>query len=244
MKLFATELLSGILELLYPPICLVCGGDEREPFCHSCQKCVVPVLPPFCDRCGALVDAGRLVCESCERQNPPYDWVHSLGRYEGSLEKAIHLMKYEGKTALAPPLGKLLAHSLLGDERLFDHRLENSLLFDFIVPTPLHPARQRERGFNQSELLAQTIAKVTGWKLNANGLIRVKKTRIQARLNRVERIGNVIGAFETVRPFYFKGKSILLVDDVMTTSSTLRECARVLKNDGANRVCLAVLARG
>ena len=244
MPSISREIFDGMIDLLYPPICLVCRSESVRSLCANCCRSVEALQPPFCDRCGVPAEGGAKVCNSCEVQEPPFDWTHSLGKYKGSLERAIHLLKYEGKTALSKPLGEMLAESLLQDMRLVGASASGILAFDRIVPVPLHPARQRERGFNQSDLLANAISERTGWRVDVAGLRRAKKTRIQARLNHIERLSNVAGAFETSKSLYFKDERILLVDDVLTTSSTLRECARVLKNGGASRVCVAVLARG
>ena len=248
------EIFSGILDVLYPPHCLICGVEEREPYCLDCRKEISPLNPPFCEMCGLPSAEGKLVCRNCETAPPPYDSVIVLGRYEGGLKRAIHLLKYEGKSALAKPLGRLLAETInlkMESRRSFSDAIEDinnedeaTHAFDCIVPVPLHSSRERERGFNQSLILAKPISDRFACEINVHDLKRVRKTRIQATLNQLQRTGNVLGAFETRSALCFNQRKVLLVDDVMTTASTLRECARVLKNAGAASVWVAVLARG
>jgi ComF family protein len=161
-----------------------------------------------------------------------------LGHYAGTLRHAIHLLKYDQKPALAEPLGHLLAHYLQSEESL------RNLSFDAVVPVPLHSSRRRERGFNQAERLARVIAKECGIPLNAHSLLRIRATRAQASLGGDSRRGNLDGAFALRHPNAFAGKSLLLVDDVLTTMSTVSACARILKNGGATQVIILGLARG
>ncbi len=155
------ETLNGLLDLIYPPVCLVCGARQEVVFCAECRRAIRPVESPFCDRCGERVEAGRLVCPRCEEgPEPPFAWSQALGLYAGPLRRAIHRLKYEGRTALARPLGRLLAQSL---ERQNSPLIppahgDGSPAFDCVVPVPLHPSRLRERGFNQAEKIARELA--------------------------------------------------------------------------------------
>ena len=232
---------NGVLAVVYPPRCLVCGREEAEPFCTACKAEIVPLNPPFCDRCGVPVAAGRLVCPLCEvGPEPAYAWSQAVGQYTGVLRTAIQRLKYESKGALARPLGELLA-SALGTASPLLPRGEPA---DLIVPVPLHPSKLRVRGFNQAERIARVLADRCGWPLDTQGLLRVRKTRTQTALHASERHSNVVGVFDTKSPLYFNGRSILLIDDVLTTGSTVSECARVLRNAGATRVAVLALARG
>ena len=116
--------------------------------------------------------------------------------------------------------------------------------FDCVVPVPLHPSKLRARGFNQSERIARVLSERRSWPLDTMGLFRARKTRTQTDLHATERRQNVQGIFDTKTPLYFDGKSVLLIDDVLTTGSTVSECARVLRNAGARRVAALALARG
>lgn len=239
---------NGVLDVIYPPRCLVCGARlEAGALCRACQEGIHPLPPPFCDRCGRPVSPNRLVCDACENgPEPSFAWSQAMGRYEGILRTAIHRLKYDGKTALAEPLGLLLARSL--DEPcsplLYDPVSDRTLTFDLVVPVPLHPARLRERGFNQAERLARVVARERGWRLEPHGLRRIRSTRSQTKLSPEERASNVRGAFVAPEPALFFDKTVLIIDDVLTTTATLAECARVAREAGASRVCIQALARG
>lgn len=235
---------NGLLDVVYPPCCLVCGARlDAGAFCTACRGEIAPIPPPFCDRCGVPVAADEIVCRLCaEGPEPPFVWSQTLGAYQGTLRHAIHRLKYDGKAALAEPLGRLLAESL--------DRTPTPLLtsahpgFDTVVPVPLHPAKLRQRGFNQAERIARVLARERGWKLDADGLRRVRPTRSQTKLSQTERAANVKGAFVAREPHRFAGKSVLLVDDVLTTTATMRECAHIVRETGASRICLVALAQG
>ncbi len=239
---------NGLLDLVYPPCCLVCGKRmESGALCESCIRSFAPLLPPFCDRCGGLTEeAGRAVCNSCETgPGAPYQWSQAMGHFGGPLRDAILRFKYEGKAALAHPLGLALARSLDSPPSpLLTSTLGEKLAFDAVVPVPLHPSKLRQRGFNQSERLARVVAQERNWKLDANGIVRVRKTRVQARLEGAQREENVRGAFACRPPQRYAGQCVLVVDDVLTTGSTVREVARVIRDAGAARVCVVALARG
>ena len=132
---------NALIDLVYPPICLVCCAEmEAGCLCEICSRGFHAVLPPFCDRCGVAISADQIVCIGCAMSAPPFAWTHALGRYDGTLLHAIHRLKYERKTALALPLGLLLAGSIGTCTRLVSE--ENSA-FDSVVPVPLHPSRLR-----------------------------------------------------------------------------------------------------
>ncbi len=243
MREGAAAVWNGLLDLVYPPVCLVCGADERDPFCAACRSEIQPIHPPFCDRCGIPIAAGSLVCSDClSGPEAPFAWSQALGTYGGSLRTAIHRMKYDGKTALARPLGELLARSLRTPGPLSGGSAEPA--FDLVVPVPLHPARRRMRGFNQAELIGEIVATEWGWRLDTRGLSRTRKTRTQTSLGVTQRTDNVNGAFTARDPAYFADQSVLLIDDVLTSLATTRECARVIRDAGASRVCIVAIAQG
>lgn len=240
-----TAVCNGLLDLLYPPKCLICGVEQPDSLCPACETTIIPLVPPFCDRCGAPTEPNRIVCATCETgPDPSFAWSQVVGQYAGTLRLAIHLLKYKGKPVMAEPLGRLLAKSITETHTPLIQQNSGAPSFDVIVPVPLHPSRQRERGFNQAERLGRVVARERGWKLDTNGLRRVRNTRTQTELTAGQRLANVHGAFNATSPLYFERKSVLLIDDVLTTSATMGECARVIRNAGAKRVCLLALARG
>ena len=248
-RIAVQEVWNGLLDLVYPPVCLVCRRwISAGALCETCRQSVAPILPPLCDRCGAPVPAERIACTECEEgPEPPFDWAQAMGQYNGPLRTAIHHLKYHGKTALAAPLGQMLARSLdLPASPLCAARSDPSLpVFDAVVPIPLHPSRLRQRGFNQSERLARVLALERGWPLDTKGLRRVRRTEVQALLtSREARAANVQNAFSAHSPTHFWNQSVLLVDDVITTMATVREAASVVRTAGASRICIVALARG
>lgn len=200
------------LDLLYPPRC---GGCDRRGtlFCEQCWRAVViPTDPP----------------EHIQH----IDVVASAGIFEGPLRQAIHKLKYEGDTPLAKPLAALLSETLLRDGFLPQDDGDPPRQ-PVLVPVPLHPKRYAERGFNQSELLARELSRVTGWQL-LHALERVKPTRSQVGLSERERTENVKGAFACKSSLL--PAQITLIDDVCTTGATLSECAAVLRASGVQKV--------
>jgi ComF family protein len=190
----------------------------------------------FCASCGTpfqngfpLDTEGR--CAICRSGLRGFDTAYCYGFYEGVLRKLIHQFKYSGIRPLAHPLGEMLSSALPREER-----------FDAVVPVPLHWRRQWGRAFNQSELLAEELSRRTGLPM-MRALRRVRSTATQAGLTNAARRRNVTGAFACMRAATVKGKSILLIDDVMTTGSTAAACAVVLKRAGVKKVALLTLAR-
>lgn len=171
------------------------------------------------------------LCALCRRGVQGFDAAYSFGFYEDALRELIHVFKYDRVQSLAQPLGRLLALAMPRDGS-----------FDLIVPMPLHWRKRWRRGFNQSGLLAREIARRSGVP-SVNALKRVRDTRAQAGLTNAKRRLNVSGAFRVKRGEGLKGKSVLLIDDVLTTGATAASCARALKMAGAARVTLLTLAR-
>ncbi len=208
------------------------------------------VYPPVCILCGRLQENNRFVCENCWKALPsslegnlPFDIGSeqvsrgAVVRYAFSPEvrELIHRLKYDRRTDLAKALGDELARQIAGHPAFRQ--------VDALVPVPLHPARLRERGFNQSELIAHPLAEAMGVEVESEFLRRVRATKSQTNLSPEERRANVAGAFRVPRPQDVKGKALVLVDDVIVTGSTINACAEALIEAGARRVLAAALAR-
>jgi len=180
---------------------------------------------------------GNGQCQACVEYPPNFDRAVSYGEYDSGLRDLIHLLKYAGVPPAAKPLGKLLAKSI---EQL---RLEN--IAAVVVPVPLHSSKRRDRRFNQSELIARAALKQLPPQLQLGHVVlaRERATRSQVGLDREARIQNMHGAFRVMAPQRIKGRTVIVVDDVMTTGTTVSECARVLKRAGADRVFAATVAR-
>jgi ComF family protein len=189
-------------------------------------------MPPFCPRCGKPQASG-IVCPSCWQRPTGIDGIRSPFRFDEVIRKAIHELKYRNLKAISPCLAELLA----------DYLKENPLPGEALVGVPLHPRRLRERGYNQSSLIAAELGKRIGLPVIEDCLIRVKQAQPQVRAVDVEdRRRNVADAF-VCRDEKVSGKQIILIDDVCTSGATLESCAAALKNKGAASVRGLTLAR-
>jgi len=199
------------------------------------------IRPPICRRCGLpfgsdpAANPGTLVCDDCERAPLQLDGLLAYAYHSGPLREAIHQFKYEDLRSLAGPLGKLMGN---GWAILAPPNLE----IDTIVPVPLHPTRQRQRGYNQSVLLARELGVALARPVVEDVLMRTKATAPQVELNALERRANVQDAFQCASSA-LSGKRVLLVDDVCTTGCTLEAACLALRASGANSVWAYALAR-
>jgi ComF family protein len=237
---WASKIGHALLDLLYPIVCVGC----RQPgtlYCPDCRESVRRVAPPLCPLCGTPQDKAEL-CPRCARnfsdERPsPIDGMRAVAYLEGSMREAIHALKYDYIRGLAVPLGEMLA----------EYYRNAPLPADVIVPVPLHRRRKRERGYNQSALLAQQLGSAVQIPVRLDLLRRHRYTRSQTRLNPQQRSQNVHGAFSCASlPGVVQaiaGQRLLLVDDVLTTGATLRECAQVLRDCGARSIWALTLAR-
>jgi ComF family protein len=232
---------SALFSLILPDDCRVCGDPLRNvsriPVCPKCLASPEPLAADYmCAACRAPfaspwpLDENGL-CGLCRRGAHGFDAAYSYGFYDGTLRELIHLLKYGRIQTLAAPLGRLMGAALPRDQ-----------MFDAIVPVPMHWRRRWARGFNQSMLLAQALARRTGlpvW----GAARRSRSTPPQAGLTSARRRENMTRAFEVRKPEPVKGRRILLVDDVLTTGATASACARALKRAGAAHVAVLTVAR-
>lgn len=241
------SIFTRLIDLIYPPRCHACGrflvrgpADDRQSryICPSCMADFRTLTPPHCDVCARPFHSrsgGNHRCESCLRKRPLFHTIGAPYLYEGSLKTVIHLFKYEGRSGLAAFLGPILAS--------FARDWDTGEKVGLVMPVPLHPRRLRERGFNQSKLLAGHVAGELDTPLDVYSLRRIRHTPPQTGLGRAERRKNVRGAFHLRTPEIVRGKAVILVDDVATTGNTLNECTKVLLKSGARQVSCLVLAR-
>jgi len=205
------------------------------------------IFPPVCFGCGEKEVENALICPDCLNALYRYPLpvhggakdmvthVRSLGQYAPPFLTLVHELKYRGRTRLAPLLGDALT-SLMMTDGLLKHA-------DLLVPIPLHPARRRERGYNQSELLARRVSQLTGIPISG-ALRRVKNTKTQARIvDPAKRRDNLKGAFAVDKEAMLKDKQVILIDDVTTTGATLDAAAQVLNQAGAGAVYALVIAQ-
>lgn len=230
-------LFDPFLTLLYPPRCLLCRTLGESGLCAACAAQIMPVAAPFCPVCGHTLADSR--CTNCAAQTPAFVRARSLGAYHGILRHAIHQFKYRDRPQLAVSLGRLLAAYAR------DHAPDlNHLRFDALLPVPMHAARQRVRGYNQSERLARVLGAELSLPLLTGVLVRARPTHPQVGLSGEARRTNLHGAFTVKQPDLVQGQTLLLIDDVVTSGSSLHECAAALNAAGAQAVYALTLAAG
>lgn len=232
-------LFDPFLALLYPPCCLVCSQLGESGLCAGCAAQIMPVAAPFCPVCGQTLAPDDGGCLHCRQRHPAYVRARPMGAYDGVLRHAIHQFKYRDRPQLAVPLGRLLA-----DYAREQAPALNGLRFDAVLPVPMHAVRQRQRGYNQSERLARVAGRELGLPLSTNVLVRIRPTRPQVGLSAERRRTNLRGAFAVRQPEAVAGKTLLLIDDVVTSGSSLYECSVTLKAAGAAAVYALTLAAG
>ncbi len=230
-------LLTPLLDFVAPPLCIVC----REPvsprpgtplLCPDCQRTLrqLKIQPPFCRRCGTPLRGWQ--CPRCHGKTLPFDRARAAYLYTGPVAQLVEAMKYQGFRSLTPWMAREMAAVLPADPQEIQG----------IVPVPLHPARIRERGFSQTHLLARHLSASTGIPLTPI-LRRTRYTRSQTTLSPAERRENLKGAFALRTPAHaVREGTWLLVDDVMTSMSTVQEAARVLRRAGARRILVLLFA--
>jgi ComF family protein len=208
-----------------------------------------PIAGGLCSICGERLvsphaftgEHGEARCGLCRRLEQPFAKAAAYGSYEGGLRDLIHLLKYQQVRPAANVLGRMLAEVFGSLEPAFS---ASHLL---VVPVPLYPAKLRQRGFNQAELVARVALKLAPsrerYSMGGDALERVRETQSQTGLTRHQRRENLRGAVRVKHPENVSGHEIMLVDDVFTTGTTVSECARVLRRAGATRVWVATVAR-
>lgn len=232
---------GALLDLVYPRSCAGCGGEvdaESEHLCWDCMAQVAYVQPPYCAICGDPVE-GRIddafTCYLCSSATPHFDRARSAVRYNGVLQNVLRSFKYREALWMRTDLGRVMEACVAA------HYDPDEI--DAVTFVPLYPVRQRERGYNQSELLARVLAGRLRKPLK-RCLARIRPTQTQTNLTARQRATNVKGAFRSRPVQGLEGCRVLLVDDVMTTGATVNECARMLKEGGAERVYVVTVARG
>ncbi|MCL5268264.1 MAG: ComF family protein [Bacteroidetes bacterium] len=230
------DILVGIVEafvnFVYPPTCMTCWRDLRRGEFFICTKC----WDSF-----ERVSRTETIIQAIERKfliDETVDKIDAVFLFEQDprVRAAVHLLKYGGAERIADKFGLFIAKKIVDDTKLS--------MCDILAPVPLHPARKRERGYNQSELIAERLSNELQVRHEPDLLRRVRHTQSQTMFDAEGRKRNIAGAFSIADRFLgeVKGKKILLVDDVITTGSTIKECAGVLRVNGASEVYGAAAA--
>lgn len=248
-----TAAAHGLFAVLFPSNCRICQAPLTSvsllPVCQECLRSLRPIAGPLCAACGERLASRHLVserdgaplCGMCLRVEPVFTRAAAYGSYEAGLRDLVHLLKYQHVRPAANVLGRMLADVIAELAEVFAGQPP------VVVPVPLHAAKLRQRGFNQSELIARAALKLNSGgldlKLNSSVLVRQRATESQTGLTPHQRRENIRGAFRVQRPAEVAGRDVLLVDDVFTTGTTASECARVLRRAGAGRVFVVTVTR-
>jgi len=234
---------AKLVELaFFPTRCKTCGrlldSAAERILCRACLDEIVPGRLAACPRCGRFFDgAGEAhLCASCSTNSPAFSVHRSCATYRGRLKDALLLFKYKKFRPVGRDLAIFMNETKKKDEALWDG-------VEMIVPVPLHARRARERGFNQSAVMARELGKLRGLPVETRVLRKIRNAPPQTSLERMGRLTNVRGAYRTVHPERFRGRTLMLIDDVYTTGSTLRECAAVLAAAGAKEVRAMTVAQ-
>ena len=231
LSLLSGQLQEVVIDFFYPRHCVGCGRVGSF-LCLDCTKSLPRILPPVCQKCGRPEVAGNF-CPACWSAHSAVDSIRSPFRFDGVIRKAIHSFKYGNLRAICTDLSRLM----------FDYFQASELICDVVVPVPLHPRRLRQRGYNQSALLAREFSKLAHIKVDEDCLRRSKNSVPQTKTETVEeRKANTIDAF-VCQNEKLGTKRVLLIDDVCTSGATLDACAVALKVNGVESVCGLTLAR-
>lgn len=239
----------ALLNLLYPLRCVSCRADllynKEGPLCPACEAGIRPFDDSACEQCGAPQPIAMERCLRCLEEPRAFSAVRSYALYRGALKEMIRHFKYLEKDRLSEDLGGFLYQCWERDERFWSA--------EAIVPVPPHSARLRERGYDHTLFLAESLLEkirehphypLNGSLVLLDGLLkRTKTTPSQTGLSRTERKANVQDAFEWLGEGEAEGRKILLIDDVCTTAATLDACARTLRRAGAREVLCLTVAR-
>ncbi|MGE5328926.1 MAG: ComF family protein [Deltaproteobacteria bacterium] len=230
-----------VLNLFFPPRCSFCSNimdwssRNEEVVCPDCLVQTSFVDTQSCIHCGKSLEKQSSCSCGLDSQKLYYDKVYSACEYEGITREGLLDFKFSGRKELARVFAWFIIKKL---------QMTNEKTFDIIISVPIHKTSFKERRYNQSELIAEHIAKYYSKQLVKNNLIKTKETLMQSKLNKNDRSQNIKDAFEVVLKDEVKGKNILLIDDILTTGATVNECSKVLKQNGAKQIIVATVATG
>ncbi|HEY4475776.1 MAG TPA: double zinc ribbon domain-containing protein [Candidatus Paceibacterota bacterium] len=234
---FINKYREALLDILFPPICLICGrvlGTENKnsAICSNCLNLIPIAYTLTCPECRARLAENKKICH----RKAGYRLAAASNYENEKLKRLLWLLKYQKKTVAAEPIGEILRRHI--------ENLGINFSGFIIIPIPLHQSRERERGFNQSFLIAQSLSRRIGLEIKSSLLRRIKNTPPQAEARNFEtRAENIKGCFIATHPETAKGLNILLLDDVFTSGATIGEAVKTLKAAGAKRVVALIAAK-
>lgn len=232
------KILKKLLELLFPKhmTCIICNAElnhnNDNEVCESCQSTLPYSSGKTCECCGMSISSMARVCNRCKNREKTFKFAMSPFNYEDKIVKIVHGLKYKNKKYIAPTMAQYMANCY------FEHNTK----CDLIIPVPIHENRRKQRGYNQSELLANCLKTKINLPVFCDVLIKHKETEAQASLKYKERQENLKDAFKVVDKSKIKNKLVLLVDDVFTTGATATVCTKALLKAGAKAVIVLCFA--
>ncbi|MFC1709218.1 double zinc ribbon domain-containing protein [Candidatus Omnitrophota bacterium] len=243
MNNMSIPIIESIINILYPQVCVGCNRSNQinkinNYICNECYYDIKKHIPPFCSKCGRglqeIKSIRRGECAKCSNRQYYFQQAWSVCSYEGLIKDLIHRFKYKQKVQYKTIFRNLFHEFFENFDILKD--------VDFIIPIPLHSVRLREREYNQSQILATMVSEITQKPVNSDILSRRKNTKSQIDLDEKKRIKNISGCFAINNPTRIKSKSILLMDDVLTTGTTLSEAAKAINQFDPGKVYVLTLA--
>ena len=232
------NIVNKVLDVIYPKnlTCVFCGDEifdeNRYCTCKNCKESLPTIFGKICEKCGEPLENMASFCENCKNGKHFYTKSRSAFVYEGCVSSGILNFKFHNGQYYSKPFANYLAD-------LYKDQKYNC---DLIIPVPIHVTRLKERGYNQSELLAKDLGEIINLPVDTKSLTKVKKTKNQAELDFKQRHSNLEKAFKVTNKKQIKDKIILLIDDVYTTGSTIDECAKELTKAGAKSVYALTIA--
>ncbi|MBI4726169.1 ComF family protein [candidate division TA06 bacterium] len=231
------SLFHSLLNFIFPPFCASCHKNMLQQksglICDTCWDSLERWEAQSCQRCGMQVpsvseDQAPLLCPKCRVPDWACADIRVIGPFKAPLADAIHLLKYSDRRSVVKKFSGYMEQLLAG--------AGHYQTADLILAVPLHPARKRERGYNQAQLLAQALGKLLNKPCPEKIIFRARHNRTQTKLNKQQRLENVRDIFTVKKPELVKGKRIILIDDVLTTGATIGSCASSLLAAGASQV--------
>lgn len=235
------KIVEELMDMIYPPRCPVCGEVRKEKDRLTCRGCLEKlswIREPQCKKCGKMLgNEEQEYCFDCTKMQYHFESGYPLWNYDNVMRKSIADFKYGGRREYGRFYGEALAWRY-GDKFL-------ALKIDAIIPVPVHHTKRRERGYNQTEVIADTVGKKLGLPVWKNQLIRIRKTMPQKELTQHERLKNLEEAFAIKNQYHLlKDAKVLLLDDIYTSGSTVEACTKVLLNAGVKKVYVSTLCIG
>jgi len=242
MKLVYT-IVDAVLDFIYPRniYCLLCEKpiktDDEYSLCDECRGKIEWIKKPICDVCGKPLDENydNESCVDCLNNSHMFTKGLSSIVYNGNIKRVVHNFKYHNKRYIGYHMAEIITDTL---------RQNKIDYIDYIVPVPMHKNKKRQRGFNQSSIIAKYIARNMDLNFNDKNLIKIRDTSEQNKLNKKERFENLKGAFHLNSTDLFREKEILLVDDIYTTGNTVDACCEALNKANPKAIYIASFATG